>query len=46
MKAGYFLDIADNTGDEVSYEILPLDETGKIPIHCNPVTLVRSVVRS
>ena len=45
MKAGYFLDVADCTGDGFSYEILPVNEKGKIPIHRNPVTLIRSVVR-
>ena len=46
MEAGYLLDIADNTGDVFSYEILPENTANKIPIHRNPVTLIRSVVRS
>ena len=46
MEAGYFLDIADNTEDEFSYEILPVDVANKIPKHYNQITLIRSVVRS
>ena len=46
MLPGFFLDIADNTGDDFSYEILPVKDIGNIPIQRNPVNLVRSVVRS
>ena len=46
MEAGYFLDIADNTGDDFSYEILPVNTENRIPIYRNPLILVRSVVRS
>ena len=46
MEAGYFLDIADNTGDEFSYEILPVDTANRIPKYHNPVTLIISVVCS
>ena len=45
MLAGFFLDIADNTGDGFSYEILPATHYDDIPLdHC-PITLIRSVVR-
>ena len=31
--AGYFFDIADNTGDEFLYEILPVDTAKAIPTY-------------
>ena len=37
--------VADNTGNGVLYEILPVDTANKIPKRRNPVTLIRSVVR-
>ena len=46
MLPGFFLDITDNTGDGFSYEILPVKDVKDIPLQRNPVTLVRSVVRS
>ena len=45
IQPGFFLDIAENTGDGFSYEILPVLLIKDIPIRRNPVTLVRSVVR-
>ena len=45
MRPGFFLDIADNTGDGFSYEILPVKLIKNIPTYRNPVTLVRNVVR-
>ena len=39
------MDIADNTGDGFSYEILPVKLIKNIPTYRNPVTLVRNVVR-
>ena len=45
MQPGFFLDIAENTGDGFSYEIIPVLLIKDIPIRRNPVTLVRSVVR-
>jgi hypothetical protein len=45
MQPGFFLDIAENTGDGFSYEILPVLLIKDILIHRNPVTLVQSVVR-
>jgi hypothetical protein len=46
MLPGFFLDIADNTGDGFSYEILPVKDIKAIPLRQNPVTLVRSVVHN
>ena len=40
------MDIADNTGDGFSYEIISVFTANKIPKHYNPVTIIRSVVRS
>ena len=40
MEAGYFLNIADNTGDELSYEIIPVNTVNKIPKSQNPVKLI------
>ena len=42
----FFLDLAENTGDNVFYVILPVNKYCNIPLHPNSVTLVRSVVRS
>ena len=46
MEPGFFLDIADNTGDNFSYVVLPVKYLNEIPVHCRPITLVYSVVRS
>ena len=46
METGYFLEIANNTGDGFSYEILPVYTANKNPKHHNLVTLVRSMLRS
>jgi len=46
MKAGFFLDIAANTGDGFAYVILPVKDHADIPNRRSPVTLVRSVIRS
>ena len=45
MEPGFFLDLADNTGDVFSYELLPAFSFKDIPQRRNPVTLVRCVVR-
>ena len=45
MEPGFFLDLADNTGDGFSYELLPAFSFKDIPQRRNPVTLVRCVVR-
>jgi len=45
MLPGFFLDIAENTGNGFSYVILPVNNISDIPTARNPVTLVRSVVR-
>ena len=44
MEVDFFLDIADNTGDRFSYEILPVNTVNKISKHRNLVTLTRSLV--
>ena len=46
MEPGFFLDLADNTGNNFYYVILP--ETNYYDISCNrhPVTLVHSIVKS
>jgi len=45
MMPGFFLDIADNTGDGFSYLVLPVKSYNDISSARNPVTLVRSVLR-
>ena len=45
MKLGFFLDLADNTGDGLSYELLPEFIFKDIPLNRNSVTLVRYIVR-
>lgn len=45
MEPVFFLDLANNTGDGISYEILPVRHFTEIPLRRNPVTLIRSVVR-
>ena len=45
MEPGFFLDLAENTGDGFSFLILPAETYEDIPLHKRPVTLVRSVVR-
>ena len=39
------MDIADNTGDGFSYEILAVKSINKVPTLLNPVILVRNVVK-
>ena len=46
MEPGFFLDMAENTGNNFSYVILPAELYSDIPLNRRPVTLVRSVVRS
>ena len=46
MEPGFFLDMAENTGDNFSYVILPVESYSDIPLEKRPVTLVCSVVRS
>jgi len=43
MLPGFFLDIAENTGDGFFYVVLPVNNISDIPTARNPVTLVRSV---
>ena len=45
MSPGFFLCLAENTGDGFAYVVLPGKEYKDISIHHNPVTLVRCVVR-
>ena len=44
MKAGFFLDIADNTGDAFSYVILPATTVNDIPLDRDR-SIVRNIVR-
>ena len=46
MSPGFFLTLAENTGDGFAYVVLPGKEYTYIPTHRNTVTLVRCVVRS
>ena len=46
MSPGFFLCLAENTGDGFAYVILPAKEYKDIPLRRNPITLVRCVVRS
>ena len=46
MEAGFFLDLADNTGDGFSYNILPKTWYVDIIINVRPVISIFSVVRS
>ncbi len=46
MRPGFFLGIAQGTGDGFSYIILPVDKLSDISETRNPPTVVRSVVRS
>ena len=46
MEPGFFLKLAESTGDGFAYHILPGKEYKDIPTTRNPVTLVRCVVRS
>ena len=46
MEPGFFLKLAENTGDGFSYVILPTKEVKDIPLTRNPTTLVRCVVRA
>ena len=45
MRPGFFLKLAENTGDGFAYVILPALEYKDIPRTRNPTTLVRCVVR-
>ena len=45
MEPGFFLDLAENTGDNLSYVLLPVNNYCDIPLRHNPVTIMRSVVR-
>ena len=45
MKPGFFLKLADDTGDLFAYEILPAKEYKDIPLKRNPTVLVRCIVR-
>ena len=45
MEPGFFLKLADNTGDGFAYEILPVKNYENIPLRRNPTVLVRCVVR-
>ena len=45
MEPGFFLKLADNTGDGFAYEILPVKNYEDIPLRRNPTVLVRCVVR-
>ena len=46
MSPGFFLCLAENTGDGFAYVVLPGKDYKDISLHRNPVTLVRCVVRS
>ena len=46
MSPGFFLCLAENTGDGFAYVVLPGTKYKDIPLYRNPVTLVRCVVRS
>ena len=45
MSPGFFFKLAENTGDGFAYHILPAQAITYIPIHRNPVVLVRCVVK-
>ena len=45
MEPGFFLKLADNTGDSFAYEILPARSYEDIPLRKNPTVLVRCIVR-
>ena len=45
MSPGFFLKIAENTGDGFAYHVLPAKNINDIPSYHNPVVLVRCVVR-
>ena len=44
MSPGFFLKLAENTGDGFAYHVLPAKDIKDIPRHRNPVVLVRCVV--
>ena len=44
MKPGFFLDVAENTGDSFSYVILPAKQVDDIPLH-RDTSIVRNIVR-
>ena len=46
MEPGFFLKLAENTGDGFANVVLPVKEVKDIPTTRNPTTLVRCVVRS
>ena len=45
MHPGFFLKLAENTGDGFAYEILPVSEYSDIPTHGRLITVIHSVVR-
>ena len=45
MSPGFFLKIAEKTGDGFAYHVLPAKDIKDIPRYRNPVVLVRCVVR-
>ena len=46
MNKGFFLDVADNTGDGFSYKLLPVADYADISCRRKPTTLVRSILCS
>ena len=46
MSPGFFLCLAESTGDGFAYVVLPCTRHKDISLYRNPVTLVRCVVRS
>ena len=45
MHPGFFLNIAENLGDNFFYEILPVEKYSDIPLHGRLNTVICSVVR-
>ena len=45
MKPGFFLKLADNTGDSFAYESLPTRPYEDIALGKNPTVLVRCIAR-
>ena len=46
MKPGFFLSLAENTGDGFAYVLLPVETLEELPTRRNPTTLTRCVVRA
>ena len=46
MEPGFFLDLAENTGDGFAYVILPVKDVKDIPLGHNSTTLTRCVVQA